>query len=89
MFKQNNCIGLKLYTIQTPHPPWLSYNDIVLGINVKQKISKKMHSGHESKQAANYIGKFFCTFRRLYTVFARVRMDGKWVYVRMGEVGRG
>ena len=41
MLKQNNCIGLKLYTIQTPHPPWLSYNDIVLDINVKQKISKK------------------------------------------------
>jgi hypothetical protein len=54
-----------------------------------KKLAKKTHSGHESKQAANYIGKFFCTFRRLYTVFARVRMDGKWVYVRMGEVGRG
>ena len=48
-----------------------------------------MHSGYESKQAANYIGKFFCIFWGLYTVFARVRMDGKWVYVRMGEVGRG
>jgi hypothetical protein len=34
-----------------------------------KKLAKKTHSGHESKQAANYIGKFFCTFWGLYTVF--------------------
>jgi len=44
MLVQNNCIGLKLYTIQTPHPPWLSNNHIVLRKNVKQKITKKLHS---------------------------------------------
>ena len=38
-----------------------------------------MHSGHESKQAANYIGKFFCTFRRLYTVFGSP--EGRWTSV--------
>jgi hypothetical protein len=54
-----------------------------------KKLVKKMHSGYEFKQAVNYIGKFFCSFWRLYTVFTRVRMDHKWVYVRMGEVGRG
>jgi len=35
-----------------------------------KKLAKKSHSGHESKQAANYIGKLFCTFRRLYTVLS-------------------
>jgi hypothetical protein len=41
MLKQKICAGLKLNTIQTPHPPLFSYNDIVLGKNVKQKIRKK------------------------------------------------
>jgi hypothetical protein len=35
-----------------------------------KKLVKNLHSGYESKQAANYIEKFFCTFWRLYTVFA-------------------
>ena len=48
-----------------------------------------MHSEYEFKQAANYIGKFICLVWRLYTDFAHVRMDPKWVYVRRGEVGRG
>jgi hypothetical protein len=41
MLKQKICIGLKMYTIQTPHPPLFSNNDIVLGKNVKQKMSNK------------------------------------------------
>jgi len=60
--EQNIIIGLKLYTNQTPHPPLFPNNDIVLGINVKQKIIKKMHSKLKVKQAANYIDIFFCAF---------------------------
>jgi hypothetical protein len=40
-----------------------------------KKLVKNFHSGLKIKQAANYIEKFFCVFRGLYTVTRKQKTE--------------